>query len=340
MCVNGVNLEMEVDSGATFSVIGENQLSMWGSPLLIQPSPVKLRTFTGEVIIPKGEAEVKVEYGGQTCRLPLLVTRGKWPSLLGRNWLSDLRLNWKELTQQHQVHQVISDAASGKEQFPSLCREKPGKLEGFEAHVDHGNGECMSRLPAPGLLQESPTPADEVLTLEHLDTTPIISAMVREWTPNDPVLAQVVRLLEEGWPDTVKSEELLPYYHWRSELSLQDSCVLWGAHVLIPAPGRAGILQELHMTHPGVSRMKALASSYVYWPGINKDIKRLVSDCATCQEHRNVTPSMELHPWEWPDKPWSRLHADFAGPLLGHMFLILVDAHSKWMDIYTMSSIT
>ena len=49
--------------------------------------------FTGEVIIPKGEAEVKVEYGGQTCRLPLLVTPGKRPAMLGRNWLSDLRLN-------------------------------------------------------------------------------------------------------------------------------------------------------------------------------------------------------------------------------------------------------
>ena len=154
------------------------------------------------------------------------------------------------------------------------------------------------------------------------------------------MLAQVVRLLEEGWPDTVKSEELLPYYHRRTELSLQDGCVLWGARVLIPAPGRAGILQELHMNHPGMSCMKAIPRSYVYWPGIDKDIERLVSDCATCQEHRNVHPSTELHPWEWPDKPWSRLHADFAGPFLGHMFLILVDAHSKWMDIYTMSSIT
>ena len=79
---------------------------------------MKLQTFTGEVIIPKGEAEVKVEYGGQTCRLPLLVTPGKRSALLGRNWLSDLRLNWKELAQQHQiisdviisdVHQIISD---------------------------------------------------------------------------------------------------------------------------------------------------------------------------------------------------------------------------------------
>ena len=82
------------------------------------------------------------------------------------------------------------------------------------------------------------------------------------------------------------------------------------------------------------------SAALVYWPGIGKDIERLVSDCAACQEYRNVPTSMELHPWEWPDKPWSRLHADFAGLFLGHMFLILVDAHSKWMDIYIMFSIT
>ena len=49
-CVKGVNLEMEVNSDATFSVIGENQLSEWGSLLVLQPSPVKLWTFTGEVV--------------------------------------------------------------------------------------------------------------------------------------------------------------------------------------------------------------------------------------------------------------------------------------------------
>ena len=113
----------------------------------------------------------------------------KQPALLGRNWLSDLRLNWKELAQQHQVHLVMSDAASVKDQVSSLFQEEPGKLEGFKGHVDHGNADCILRLPAPGLLAESQVPADVVLILEQLDTTPITSAMVRECTRKDPVLA-------------------------------------------------------------------------------------------------------------------------------------------------------
>ena len=68
--------------------------------------------------------------------LPLLVTPGKRPALLSRNWLSYLRLNWRELVQQHQMHQVIGDATSVKDQFSCLFGEEPGKLKGFKAHVD------------------------------------------------------------------------------------------------------------------------------------------------------------------------------------------------------------
>ena len=51
-------------------------------------------------------------------------------------------------------------------------------------------------------------------------------------------------------------------------------------------------------------------------------------------------PAAPLHPWEWPSEPWSRIHLDFACPYMGSMFLVLVNAHSKWMDAHLMHSIT
>jgi hypothetical protein len=39
-------------------------------------------------------------------------------------------------------------------------------------------------------------------------------------------------------------------------------------------------------------------------------------------------------------KPWTRLHVDYAGPFLGKMFLVLIDSHSKWMDVYPMNTTT
>ena len=47
-----------------------------------------------------------------------------------------------------------------------------------------------------------------------------------------------------------------------------------------------------------------------------------------------------LHPWEWPHKPWVRLHLDYAGLFLGKMFLIVMDAHSKWMEAFPMNTST
>lgn len=86
--------------------------------------------------------------------------------------------------------------------------------------------------------------------------------------------------------------------------------------------------------------MKALAQSYFWWPKLDADIEAVVKGCSTCQKHRNLPASAPLHPWEWPSKPWQRLHIDYVGPFMGHMFLILIDAYSKWMDVYPVTSAT
>lgn len=47
-----------------------------------------------------------------------------------------------------------------------------------------------------------------------------------------------------------------------------------------------------------------------------------------------------LHPWEFPGESWKRLHIDFAGPFLNNMFMIVVDAYTKWLEVFRMSQIT
>lgn len=53
--------------------------------------------------------------------------------------------------------------------------------------------------------------------------------------------------------------------------------------------------------------------------------------------HPNRSPA---NPWRWPSSPWDRIHIDFAGPFMGEMFMIVVDAHSKWLEVVRMSSTT
>ncbi|XP_072135754.1 SHC SH2 domain-binding protein 1 isoform X1 [Mobula birostris] len=79
--------------------------------------------------------------------------------------------------------------------------------------------------------------------------------------------------------------------------------------------------------------MKGLARAYVWWPGINKHIGDVTKNCSGCQKIQNTPPQALLHPWEWPSSPWQRVHIDFAEPFMDSIFLIAVDAHSKWPEV-------
>ena len=47
-----------------------------------------------------------------------------------------------------------------------------------------------------------------------------------------------------------------------------------------------------------------------------------------------------LHQWKLPAQPWQRIHVDFAGPFKNKMWLLAVDAFSKWPEIHSMESTT
>ena len=55
---------------------------------------------------------------------------------------------------------------------------------------------------------------------------------------------------------------------------------------------------------------------------------------------QNSPPQIPTHPWEWPQRPWARLHIDYAGPFMGKMFLVTVDTHSKWLEAHVVETPT
>ena len=52
-------------------------------------------------------------------------------------------------------------------------------------------------------------------------------------------------------------------------------------------------------------------------------------------QHLPIKKAAPLHSWEWPTRP---IHIDHAGPFLEKNFLIIVDAHSKWLDVQIVNS--
>ena len=95
------------------------------------------------------------------------------------------------------------------------------------------------------------------------------------------------------------------------------------------------MLLELHSGHPEIVRMKELARSYVWWPNIGQEIGQTVRNCKSCQQVKKPPVVAPLTPWLWPGNPWHRIHINYAEDECGHYF-ILMDAHSRWPEIYFM----
>ena len=92
--VNGALLEMEIDTGAALSIIGEatyKQLWAKDKTLRLSHTSTVLRTYTGEKLIILGRISVRACYKGQAAQLSLLVVEGDGPSLMGRDWLCKLK---------------------------------------------------------------------------------------------------------------------------------------------------------------------------------------------------------------------------------------------------------
>ena len=136
-------------------------------------------------------------------------------------------------------------------------------------------------------------------------------------------------MIQQGWKFS-NDPDLHPYQWCQVELSLQQGRVLQGDLVVVPVAGHSKVLALLQEGHPGISRMKSLARETVWWPAIDQDLESTVNECIQCQTHHKSPP---LHPWEWPQYPRSRLHIDYAGPIHGRMYLVVVDAHSKWIKV-------
>ena len=207
----------------------------------------------------------------------------------------------------------------------------------FRPTQGHGNADGLSRLPLQTHGAKDVPDDAAVFNLQQIESLPVHSAEVAQATSRDPILSKVLICLRRGWPDKVQ-EALLPYWRKRKELTIEGNCILWGIRVVIPSRLRDKILTELHQGHQGIGRMKSLTRSHVWWPDIDQTLERTAKACPACQEHKNSPSKAPLHPWVWSAIPWDRIHLDFAGPVMGKMLLVIVDSHSKWLEVIVMTN--
>ena len=102
---------MELDTGASVSIMSEawKKTFAW---VPLEKSQIKLRTYTGETLDVIGQAQVEVTSQNQTANLPIQIVKGRGPSLFGRNWLRDIKLNWGSIKISSDLDNVLTQHQS------------------------------------------------------------------------------------------------------------------------------------------------------------------------------------------------------------------------------------
>ena len=135
--------------------------------------------------------------------------------------------------------------------------------------------DCMSRLPVPCHTRDNAEYMASALAMD-IAPLPVISKDIAKATRKDCLLAVVLQNIRHGnWSTT--ATDFPPFFRHRTEFSCQDDCILWAQGVVVPKALQAQLLQELHEGHLGVCRMKALARSYICWPGLDGDVEVLAT---------------------------------------------------------------
>lgn len=131
--VNGVDLEMEVDTGARKSIISERTYRRQFSHIPLQSANVKLRAYNGGRIPVLGQITATVKYQGQRAVLPLLVIKGHGATLCGRDWLRQLTLNWAEISFLKETK--CSSVGELLKKYSDVFHEELGTLKDIKASI-------------------------------------------------------------------------------------------------------------------------------------------------------------------------------------------------------------
>ena len=122
---------------------------------------------------------------------------------------------------------------------------------------------------------------------ECLSMTDLQQALSR-----DSHIQKLKHFIITGWPNSKDevSEELKLYWSYRDELAVINSMVVKGRCIIIANSLKQQVLNQLHINHMGIEKMKLLACKWVYWHSMNTNIEKYIKQCATCLEFQQTQP--------------------------------------------------
>ena len=91
-------MEFEIDTHSGLSIMSENTHSLYFQYEQLHNNNVVIKTYSNEKLDVLGKLVATVEYNNNHYdKLSLYVIKGNGVNLIGRDWLSIIRLNWDQI---------------------------------------------------------------------------------------------------------------------------------------------------------------------------------------------------------------------------------------------------
>ena len=192
--------------------------------------------------------------------------------------------------------------------------------------IEHSKNENMDTLtpstsnPSDNPLERSPSKKKTVKINIFLFSWPEIfdSKFMSLLSKQDLVLKKINKAIEEDRKQDIL--QLGNYYKsYMNNLHVSGGCLYLNNRTVIPACLKSTMHHRLHEAHPGQFAMKSLATQYIWWPKIYREIQVHGESCIECvKTGKNLKPISNhntLGKLPTVEEPNQEIELDFAGPL-------------------------
>ena len=179
----------------------------------------------------------------------------------------------------------------------------------------------------------------QVMRVIMADLPPALSMEVlKEVAEHDKVYQKLKATVKEG--KKPKDRDLVPYMAVWGELTVIKELVYRGERIIIPEGRctkndlRDWVIDLGHSAHQGVDATKRQLRVRLWFPGMDKAVKRRVTACLACLASMETKARDPLKPTKAPEELWSRLYADHWGPTQdGHHILVIMDGLTRYPEV-------
>ena len=223
------------------------------------------------------------------------------------------------------------------------------RLDRFDFTIKHVPGkqlytaDTLSRAPLTS--QDNSSDLEELAelaaaaTVAHLPASEDRLDIYRQAQKDDPTCSIVREYCLIGWPEqSAIDPRAKPFWEKRGELTVNEELLLCGTRIVIPTLLQEQTLEKLHQGHQGIERCRLRVQISVWWPGISREIVRMIERCPQCSRDR-VLNREPLIPTSLPHHPWQKVGSDLF-MRDGITYLLVVDYYSRYPEVIQLKTTT